>query len=408
MDEKDRQEQLKDISYKLKSSSNKLKQSLPDDRQTALEFNSLARAYIHTDEILDDIEEQFQKATNLNGIDVTFLFFAVALQCVRQYLITPFKLKDERDNDKDAADKVKGNKKEHSNRKHRLYNPSITEIQTNPVPFDTMFGSKVLGANIGGRHRYKTLGHDPVLGWVFGTANIATSTVTNNRFESFHVKTGLTGRNTFLDMLKQRADTKKVLSYTRDKLLYEEKEGRMKIACSLLKEAEHLLSDVKSKDSLPIPIVSVFSEKMAETLADYGVDTENLLNVGKQAGYALLINFIISTLHRLCYREEKDGDIKLYKVRTRKIVSLSDLIASTSNVIAVAVTEAAAAITKNERLAKKGMKYIDIGGYIVTINRLISDYKLIKKIKMEFIGDGFNSAIKATAEQYEKELRNEC
>lgn len=111
MDEKDRQEQLKDISYKLKSSSNKLKQSLPDDRQTALEFNSLARAYSHTDEILDDIEEQFQKATNLNGKDVTFLFFAVALQCVRQYFITPFKLKDERDNDKDAADKVKGKKR---------------------------------------------------------------------------------------------------------------------------------------------------------------------------------------------------------------------------------------------------------------------------------------------------------
>ena len=65
MDEKDHQEQLKDISYKLKSSSNKLKQSLPDDRQTALEFNSLARAYSHTDEILDDIEEQFQKATLL-------------------------------------------------------------------------------------------------------------------------------------------------------------------------------------------------------------------------------------------------------------------------------------------------------------------------------------------------------
>ena len=65
MDEKDRQEQLKDISYKLKSSSNKLKQSLPDDRQNALEFNSLARAYSHTDEILDDIEEQFQKATLL-------------------------------------------------------------------------------------------------------------------------------------------------------------------------------------------------------------------------------------------------------------------------------------------------------------------------------------------------------
>lgn len=47
-----------------------------------------------------------------------------------------------------------------------------------------------------------------------------------------------------------------------------------------------------------------------------------------------------------------DIDIVGGKVRTRKIVSLSDLIASTSNVIAVAVTEAAAAITKNEILIR--------------------------------------------------------
>ena len=30
----------------------------------------------------------------------------------------------------------------------------------------------------GGQHRVKTLGHDPILGWVFGVANIISDTIT--------------------------------------------------------------------------------------------------------------------------------------------------------------------------------------------------------------------------------------
>lgn len=43
-----------------------------------------------------------------------------------------------------------------------------------------MFGSKDfdLGIGSGFTHRAKTLGHDHILGWIFGTMNIATSTIT--------------------------------------------------------------------------------------------------------------------------------------------------------------------------------------------------------------------------------------
>ena len=42
--------------------------------------------------IIEDIDSNFKKATKLNKLDISFLFLATALQCVRQYFLTNFKL----------------------------------------------------------------------------------------------------------------------------------------------------------------------------------------------------------------------------------------------------------------------------------------------------------------------------
>ena len=63
----------------------------------------------------------------------------------------------------------------------------------------------------------------------------------------------------------------------------------------------------------------------------------------------------------------------------------SNIIASSSNVIAVASMEVAAYFTENPELAKKGWQYLDIGGYIVTMYRIISDTKFIHRVKKEFL-----------------------
>ena len=46
---------------------------------------------------IDEINEQFSKATGLNSIDIKFLFFATALQCLRQYLISNDKFRFDTD-----------------------------------------------------------------------------------------------------------------------------------------------------------------------------------------------------------------------------------------------------------------------------------------------------------------------
>ena len=99
----------------------------------------------NAESILDDLDAQFEEKTGLTKIDVTFLFFAVALQIARQYLVTKF---PNRLNDQEAANNTFGHKEEHSDRTHRLYNPSLEEIITNPVPFDANIGAN--GALSGG------------------------------------------------------------------------------------------------------------------------------------------------------------------------------------------------------------------------------------------------------------------
>ena len=360
-------------------------------REIAQEYKRVENVYQNAHVILGDIDKQFASATKMNKVDITFLFFATALQCVRQYFLTPFR---DRLTDKEAANNTKGHSKESSNRQHQYYNPSLQEIITNPVPFDAIYGSSKYDLGFSGNtHRAKTLGHDPILGWIFGTANIATSTMTTWDFQSYHIKTGFTKNNASRDMVSAHADTGKVFSYLFDKVLHQGAEGKEKVGASLAKEAIHLKSDISSTRSLPLPIISTISPELTSRLSEYGIDTAGIIDFGKQAVFSALINFLISMIHCLIYDEARDGSLSLYQVRTRKILSYSNLIASASNVIAVAVMEIIGVVTENPDLVKKGFKYFDIGGLLVTCYRLITDHKFIKEVKIEFIEHEWHNAV---------------
>ena len=339
--------------------------------------------------IIKDLDKQFEQATKLNGIDITFLFFATALQCVRQYVIGTI---TQRTDDKTAAKKVEGDVKKHSDRKHRLYNPSLIEIGSNPVPFDTNFGSKAMGAGVGGgfTHRAKTLGHDPILGWVFGTMNIATSTMTvSTGLQSYHITTGQTLRGDNRDLMSMRANTYKVIAYSQDKLLNQGKTGKEIIGKSLLLEAQHLMTDVYSTVSLPLPLISVVSVDRARDLAGYGLDMGNVIRVGSQASFAVLINTLIAMIHGLYYDKNEYSSWDMYSVKTRRILSYSNTIASVSNIIAVAL----AAGTGNPAMTKKSLNYLDVGGIMVTIYRLVNDHNFIKQVKQEFLTQEFYNLV---------------
>lgn len=336
-------------------------------------------------EIYDAYCQEFTAKTKLAKLDWGFLFLATALQMLRQYLLTSF---PERLDDQAGARVVEGEDaiaKEVADRKanpraHSYYNPSIEEILCQPVPFDANVGSD--GALKGGGslgHRAMTPGHDPVVGLVIGTANIATSTLTNWRFESWHIKSGKRKNGGMQDVFGNRANTAKVLSTTIDKLINQGVEGKQKVALALGKEIVHLRSDVNTKNGLPLPTVGALSPKLASQLAEYGADFSNVLTVGKQAAVAVAINTIIAMAHGLFYDPSLDGDIKLYKVRTEKILIYSNAIASLSNAMVVWAT--------------RNVRNLDLGGYAVALGKLVTGVDFIERVRKGFIEGEFEKLI---------------
>jgi hypothetical protein len=346
----------------------------------------VAEVAANAEQILDEIDEKFEKYTGLNKLDVSFLFLAVALQVVRQYTLTKF---PERLDDQTAANNTIGHGEEHSNRKHRYYNPSLEEICSNPVPFDANFlanGALEGGGYMG--HRVTAIGHDPILGLIFGTANIVTSTLTNKNLQSYHIYTGYDKLGRSKDCLKNKANTGLVLSKTKDKLLHEGLEGKEKVGASLLKEIIHLRSDIYTKNSLPLPIVTVIDAGLAADLAQRGLDMANIVTVGKQMTFSVFINTMISMLHGLFYDESVEYSRRVYEVRTRKILSYSNFIASASNLIYVGANISLG----NESAWKR----LDIGGLAVTLYRIVTDAKFIRQVKREFIEQEFFAQIRGS------------
>ncbi len=309
---------------------------------------------------LDSINDEFSRRTGFRKVDWAFFAVATGLQCLRQYVLDPW-IKKMRANASPSDEK--GRK---GNAQPGWYHADTNLILINRVPFDAQGysnNSSVAGFLKGGGHRTVTLGHDPLLGWVFGTANILTNTLTRFDLKSAHIK-DIPGKGNTIYAL---ADTSKVFLACKERLMNEGCDGKIAVGSAVIREAMHLKSDVNTKKSLPLPGISIASPAMAEKLCSYGIDTAS---VGTEMGLSIAINTLISMVHRLFYDETVD-DPKLYEVRTRKIILYSNTIASVSNVIV-------ASITKNPKI-------LDVGGLIVTITRLFTDIRFITRVKQEFV-----------------------
>ncbi len=379
----------------------------------------------------DKIEDEFRRLTKLEKVDYGFIIAATALQLLRQVVQPKLDFKnlnkDNRGNDKTAdndADKNKIKQKidEIKNQifengidldeSKKWYYASVAEIgDIAHVPYDAIKGTSMdgkfpIGMN-GNNHRFKTLGHDPWLGYLFGTCNILTNTMTTSALTTYHVKNSKVVNN---------ADTAKMFERSFERF----KESRETFLIALIKQFYHIKSDEKSKKGLSLPFLQLFlDEKTIEKLCDNGLDYNNakfLGTIAVQAGYAEMINFVIATIHRILMALEElkeqgidesklkaiaDYDIfgkdsGLKEVRTRKMLMISNSIATAANGIFVA------ALTVGEALAEKpdfykALENLDLGGAIITVVHLFKDAKVILKIKKDFI----EAAIK---EDFEKKL----
>ena len=329
------------------------------------------------------INNEFSKKTGIfNKKDMSFLMVATALQTARWLIIQELcgALGQTIDgdsrldhNDKSIKKSVnKSNKsfqkrfKDHGHHESAKKYKSWEQIIFSSAPYDTTVGSPNFEEDLEGKyHRYKTLGHDPILGWIFGTANFITDTCTLSNFNSYRISRK--GTPHFAEPTNMGTIFYEVFDST--------KEDWLRLPAGIFAEFVHLKSDAFTKLGLPVPILEVFSESLAGDLYKSQYDSLCLLKdlaiVGKQAGFSILINMIIGLVHGLLYNPEKDGDRKLYEVRTRKILSISNALASVGNIAYAVGTD--------------DWRKLDVGGIMVTLYRLFTDVRFITKVKKDFI-----------------------
>lgn len=391
-----------ELEQQLSFASQGMDELVKDTRHTA-------DIYKNAENVLNDIDEKFMKATKLDKTDVAFLMLATALQIGRWMLFAELsKAIDNKTNqarvdhnDKSIVDmeKEKRNqyKEKHINdehiksKKHRDW----ANIVFDSVPYDISVGCKKYGIKMeGGFHRIHTLGHDPILGWIFGTINILSDTITLDKsylFRTFNVE--------MINRPKQWTSESSIFGAFQN-ACNSVREDSNRFPAAVFAQALHLKSDAYTKLGLPIPFLEVFNPDLAGKLYKEGYDSLQLLKDVKplaiysgQAIVSVVINMLITLVHGLFYDEEKHQSREIYEVKTRRILSYSNMIASSSNIITVAGMSIAAFSTENPDLAKKTLSSLDVGGIVVTMHRLLMDAKFIYRVKSEFLEKEWYNAV---------------
>lgn len=352
--------------------------------QIGNEYNRVTRLSRAPMAVLDEIDIQFKKATKFNDIDIAFLFIAIGLQCARFFLINQLTQVER------AGPDNKIEKKLHQTQKKILsyfdngeqqcaknYFAPLNQIITSAgVPYDATSGGAALGLFTGANHRFATLGHDPVLGILFGTMNILTNTISCTPQNlpvvgTYHVQYDLQFKNPMIGQLP--ASTITALMSAGSRLDGDE----TSVAAALIKQILHIGTDLYTPCGIQLPGANlVLSNQNAEQLTKM-ISTGDLLKATFSAQVMALINFIIGLFHGLMYDERHDGAKSLYNVKTRRIILYSDVIASTSSVLITGIK-----MYLGDATAVKGL---DIGGLLITIQRLFADTKFIHEIKKDFL-----------------------
>lgn len=424
---------------------------MPDDIQGVKgDLQRLIGITQNSEEILDKIDEEFEKITAIDKTDMVFLFFAVMLQTARWIISEKLDLSKDSANRPtvDKNSRLSSNERNHSGgiydgkssgtfyENEKLRNArkdfkekakesqeefyrgenkyrSWIEIMTQPVPYDAMNSDgqgeipSIAGLNRKGKnqkynnisgknHHVATLGHDPVLGWIFGTANIMSSTITFVNLLNFEVIRYST--NTF-DIMKSKelAFSNQAIDYSHPVSMHSlfmecymsMEEDIKRLPAAIIRQAIHFESDKYCKQGLPIPLLSSINPQKAQELIEKGWNSvefskrvHDLKIVGENALFSYLVNAVIEAIYLFCF--DSNDDIEIRKVKIKKILSLANAISSSSNIIFV--------------LATKEFKKLDIGGIGIALLSSFNSTRFIGAVKREYIENNFRKLVQGIAE----------
>ena len=381
-------EQLRARRKKISENTEKTLSNMQIIRQESVRVAKVAH---DSKKIIDNLEKEFEAQTKLDKTDIAFLFLATALHCARIYLFNKLtKIEG-------AGQKNKIEKNLHKLQKKisdlfddgngaisSCYYASLNHIiTTQGVPYDA---SAFLGENTGllrgANHRFSTLGHDPVVGLIFGTANILTNTIT-----CFN-KPIITSNHVFYDcnLKNPKIGMPALTSIVLEKSI-QRCDGDIKsVVAALIKQIIHIGTDMYTPCGIQIPLANIFLDKKTVEKITKHISYGDLVKIGTSMKIASFIDIIVGTFHSLFFNDESYSSFDVYNIKTRKIIDYAYLLATGSNVIANSFR-----IYKGDSSA---IKDIDFAGIIILLGRIFSDYDYQLKIKEEFVLGGLKKQIR--------------
>lgn len=364
----------------------------------------------------EEVDGEFAKRTSIkNKTDLKFLAIAIALEVAKGLLFPIVAEKmgygDSFNPEDRLAHNDKSIEKAHKEANDAYRDKKLEKNSTGKwieflyqtVPYDITAGTgNMPDVNLhGGAHRLYTLGHDPILGWIFGTANILTDVITispgaivqsNNKWAELIKVAGIRSykvqRKPKMMILPERVSAVKMFKDSYDVA----REHSMNLPAAVFTEGQHLKSDVNTKMGLPVPILETFSPDFASKLYANNYDAlcfaRDMKIVGKSATVSLLMDMLIGLVHGLYYNPQKDGSRDLYEVRTRKILLIANTIGTSSNLIFAYCTQ--------------NVKAVDIGGLLVTLSHLFMDTRFLLNVKKEFVENRIYEKIEDEIKELDK------
>ena len=219
------------------------------------------------------------------------------------------------------------------------------------------------------------------MNWLFGIVNKITGTHTGSNFASTDAVTG------------ENVSTPGMLAEAMRSI----KEDPRRLSAAVYTQyaqqraAQGDPIDVLSPvtDALQPGMESEVFQMQAQQLASMS----DLTLIGKQAAFPLVINMVVGLLHGLKYNPETDGPRHFYDARTRKIILLSNLMASGANLALAAASE---------QWGK-----LDIGGLLVSGTRAIQDIAYLVNLEDRFIREEMDKTIEKELQDIDSHFKNE-
>lgn len=246
-------------------------------------------------ENLQRIDREFKERTRLQDADAAFVVAATMLQVARILIINSLT---------EVECAGAGNVKEHAlhnfqsrvfsgfddrmpRESNHLFASKHQILNSRGVPYDaTRYEAENIGLFKGANHRFATLGHDPVLGLVFGTSNIMTNSITcvkdTNVFgigaripATYSVSYDAFGKN---PQIGAPAGTVEMLVAAGRRVVSEPDAA----AAALIKQLIHIGTDLYTPCGIQIPFANLILDKThTEVLTKY-VSTGDVLKVARR------------------------------------------------------------------------------------------------------------------------------